>query len=90
MTVQPHVYRPVILELQRECRTAAGDVNVFWINVDAEFVSSLNDIYSQPFRIFPIRDGKRNFLVNEIVVLKSCKVGRAILGRGKENQDQYD
>src|ERR1041385_3561434 len=85
LAVHAHVYGPVILEFDRESRTATNDADVFGIDVDAEFVSLLNNFRSQLFRSFPICYGKNNFLVNEIVVLKSCKIGRAILGPSKED-----
>ena len=88
MLVDSHVYRPVILELEQECRATARDVNIFWINVNAEFVSPLNDIGPDDLRGFPIRYGESHFLVNKIVVLKSCKISGAVLGPCKENQNQ--
>jgi hypothetical protein len=79
----------MIFQLERERRPAASDANVFGINVDAEIASPLNNFRSQHFRRFPIRYSERNFLVNIIVVLKSRKISRTILGRGDEKRNQY-
>ena len=56
--------------------------------MDPEFVSPLNDIGPDDLRGFPIRYSKRDFLMDEVVVLKSCKICRAVLGPCKENQNQ--
>lgn len=56
--------------------------------MEPEFVSPLNNIGPDDVRSFPIRYSERDFLMDEVVVLKSCKICRAVLGPGKENQNQ--
>jgi hypothetical protein len=87
--VQLHVYRPVILKLERERRATPRDMNVFRANLNSKFVPLLNDIGPDYVRCFSIRYGERYFLVNEIVVLESGKVGGAILGPGEEKGNQH-
>ena len=80
VVVQSHVDRPVILDFERECWSAPGDMNVFRFHVNAEPARSLNDIDPDSLRALSIRYSEHYFLANKIVELESRVVSWTILG----------
>jgi hypothetical protein len=85
-----HVYRPVILKLESECRTPPRDMNVCGHDMNSEFVRLLNNLGPYRIRTLSVRYSERDFLVNIIVELESRKVAGAILGPGEENRNQHE
>src|SRR6478672_9681222 len=90
VVVHFQVYWPMILKLERERRTAPGDVNVFRYNLDAQVIRFLNDLFTQHLRTLSICYRESYFLVDVIVELESRKVGRAVLGPGEKKGNQHE
>ena len=88
VVLQSHVYRPVILDFERKCWSAPGDMNVFRFHGNAEFVRFLSDIDPESLRALSIRYSEHYFLANKIVELESRVVSGTILCPGKEKRNQ--
>src|SRR5438093_547976 len=92
VTVQPHVDRPVIVQLQRECGATPCDMDVSRLNHNTEFVGLLNDVGPQHLGRFPVGYGVLYFLPDIIVELERSEVGGDILCSCEKNghQDQQN
>src|SRR5207247_9639933 len=67
VTVESHVDRPVILQLQRECGATPYDMDVARLNHNTEFVGLLNDVGPQHLGRLPVGYGVLYFLPDIIV-----------------------
>jgi len=79
VTVESHVDRPVILQLQRECGATPYDMDVARLNHNTEFVGLLNDVGPQHLGRLPVGYGVLYFLPDIIVELERSEVGGNIL-----------
>lgn len=90
MFVDPHVDWPVILDYQREGRTAAGDDNIFLGDRNCEVARSLKDLAAQKIGGFARTLCESHFLVDEIAELERSEIGRQVLSSSEQQRNQNE
>src|SRR6266850_488230 len=88
LLVDPQVNGPVVLQIQRKRRAAAGDLYIFRLNPNAEFLRLLNNIGTNAFRGLPCGDCVLHLLPDVVIELKCGEVGGHILRRSEKKGNQ--
>lgn len=88
--VDPQVDGPAIVELHGERRTPGRNPHVAFIECNAEFHRTLQDVGTDSLYGLPGRGGEFDFLTNEVVELECCKIRGSVLRRGEQDCDEHE